>query len=421
VLSRRDTRKAVEDVLRALRGKLAVLFAAYAIYIAAAVLVAQRLGIWNVGLLKETIAWFLLPGLVLLFGFTRPYKDRSYYRRTLIGVIALSAAIEFYVNLAEFPLPVELLLLPALVFLAALSAVAGLKPETRPAKRFVDGLLAIVGVAILVGTGVWVADHWNTLDKTELALSFVLPIWLTLVALPFVVVFSLYANYETTFVRIDQATKDDPRARRRAKLALIASFHVRNGALYAFTGRAPGELADAKDWDEARRIIAYHRAEASVREANEDLSTKKLARYAGVPGTDWEGHPLDQREFAATKSTLDLLATFHRAQYANGHYRADLRDAVSNLLTSKELPDPDIVMTIRKNGRAWYAWRRTVGGWSLGVGAKGPPPDRWSYEGEEPPSGFPKKAERWWPGTFDQREDDGDDGDDEGDEADEQD
>lgn len=418
VLGRRDTRKSVADVLRALRGKLAVLFVAYAIYIAVAVLIAQRLGIWNVGLLKETIAWFLLPGLVLLFGFTRPYKERSYYRRTLIGVLGLSAAIEFYVNLAEFPLPVELLLLPALVLLAVLSAVAGLKPETRPAKQFVDALLAIVGVAILVGTGVWVADHWNTLDKTELALSFALAIWLTLVALPFVILFSLYANYETTFVRIDQATKDDPRARRRAKLALMASFHVRNRALYAFTGQAPGELADAKDWDEARRIIAYHRAEARVREANEDLATKKLARYAGVPGMDWEGHPLDQREFAATKSALDMLETFHRAQYANGQYRADLMDAVSNLLTSKELPDPDIVMTVKKNGRAWYAWRRTVGGWSLGVGAKGPPPDRWSYEGEEPPSGFPKKAEGWWRGTFDKREDDDDDEDDEDDEQD---
>ena len=109
-----------------------MVYAAYTLYIVAAVLVAQRLGIWNAGLLKETIAWFLLPGLVLLFGSTRLYKDRSYYRRTLIGVIGLSAAIEFYVNLAEFPLPVELLLLPALVFLAALSAVAGSNRRRGP-------------------------------------------------------------------------------------------------------------------------------------------------------------------------------------------------------------------------------------------------------------------------------------------------
>jgi hypothetical protein len=356
VLGRQTTRESLAEVLRAFRGKLAVLFAGYAIYIALAVLVAQRLGLWNVGLLKETVAWFLLPGLVLLFGFTRPYTEQRYFRRTLVRVIGLAALVEFYVNLAAFPLLVELLLLPGLFLLAAMSAVAGLKPETRPAKRFVDAALAIIGVAILIGTGVWLADHWNALDKTEVALSFALPIWLTLVAMPFVMLFSLYANYETAFVRIDHFTKDDPQARRRAKLAVIASFHVRNRALHAFTGRAVLELVEARSWDEARRIIAYHRAEVRNREANEDLVAKKLARYAGVPGTDEDGHPLDQREFAATKSALELLATFHRAQYADGRYRADLMDAVGDLLASKDLPDPDIVMTVRRNGRAWYAF-----------------------------------------------------------------
>jgi hypothetical protein len=149
------------------------------------------------------------------------------------------------------------------------------------------------------------------------------------------------------------------------------------------------------------------------------LVAKKLARYAGVPGTDDEGHPLDQREFAATKSALELLATFHRAQYANGRYRADLMDGVGDLLTSTELPDPEIAMTVRRNGRAWYAWRRTAGGWSLGIGAKGPPPDQWAYEREEPPRGFPKKPEGWWRGTFDERDDDDDDASDEDDEDDE--
>jgi len=57
VPGRRDSREAVADVFRALRGKLAVVYAAYTLYIVAAVLVAQRLGIWNAGLLKETIAW----------------------------------------------------------------------------------------------------------------------------------------------------------------------------------------------------------------------------------------------------------------------------------------------------------------------------------------------------------------------------
>lgn len=401
VLGRRDTRASVVGVLRGLRDKLAVLFRAFAVYIAAVVLVAQSLGAWNSGLLKDTIAWFLAPGLVLLFGFTNAYEGRGYYGRTLLRVMGLTALIEFYVNLAAFPLPVELLLLPGLVFLGAMSAVAALKPETMIVRRLSDGLLIVLGLAVLIGTGAYLVREWANLDKAELALSFALPIWLTVATLPFIFLFSLYANYETTFVRIDFATKGDSRARRRAKLALLASFHLRNRELHRFIGRAPGELATAHSWGEAQRIIAFHRAEARVEEAKKDLAAKKLIRYAGVPGTDWEGRPLDQREFDDTKRALDMLGSFHQGQFKDGHYRADLMEEFGHLLSSKTLPDPGIVSEVKKNGRAWFAWRRTVSGWCFGIGATGRPPDRWVYEGAEPPSGYPKKDAGWRHGDFD--------------------
>jgi len=397
----RPGREGILSIVRALWGKLLVLVIVFAVYLAAVVLVAQRVGIWNTGLLKDTFAWLLVPGMVLLFGFTRAYEERRYYRRTLVSVIGVTVVVGFYVTLAAFPLLIELLLLPAIVFLGLVSAVAGLKPETRPAERFVDGVMAIAGLAVLFGTGAWLVDHWASLDTTEVALSFALPIWLTIASLPFIFLFSLYANYETTFVRIDFATTGDPRARRRAKAALLASFHVRNRELHKFTGRAPGELAAAKSWGEARRIIAYHRAEARLREAEEDLAAKKLIRYTGVPGTDWKGRPLDQREFKDTKRALDMLATFHRAQFKDGRYRADIMEVVGNLLSSKALPDPGIVSTVKTNGRAWSAWRRTVTGWCFGIGAAGPPPDRWVYEASEPPNGYPTKNAGWRRGDFD--------------------
>jgi len=406
VLSRRGGREAMASVLGALRGKVAFLILIFVAYIAAVVLLAQRLGIWSTGLLKDTIVWFLVPGMALLFGFTRAYEGRRYYRRTLVGVLGLTTAVEFYVNLAAFPLLIELLLLPALVFLGLLSAVAGLKPESRSAKRFVDGLLAIAGLAVLIGTGAYLVDHWASLDKVELALSFALPIWLTIGSLPFIFLFSLYANYENAFVRIDLAAKEDKHARRRAKIALVLSFHVRNRALHAFTGMAPWELSAAKSWGEARRIIAYGRAVVRVQEAKENLAAERLFRYAGVEGTDWTGQQLDQREFKETKHALEMLATFHQAQFKDGRYRGDLIDAVGDLLSSKTLPDPGIVTTVAKNGRSWFAWRRAVTGWCLGIGAAEPPPDQWVYDGHEPPTGFPHDGDGWKRGGFDDEDTD---------------
>src|SRR2546425_11566331 len=90
---RRDTREAVVAALRILWGKLAVLIAVFALYIGLVVLGGQSLGIWNLALLKETVAWWLVPGMVLLFGFTKAYEGRGSYGRTLLRVIGLTALI----------------------------------------------------------------------------------------------------------------------------------------------------------------------------------------------------------------------------------------------------------------------------------------------------------------------------------------
>lgn len=401
---RRDTRESLIDVARAFWGKVAVLFLAYAVCITLVVAIAYAVGAWNTGLLKETVAWFLVPGVVLLFGFSKAYEKRAFYVRTFLRVIGLTALIEFYVNLTSFPLWVELVLLPLTVFLVALSAVAGMKSETEIVKRWVDRVISLVGMIVLVATGIFLANDWANLDKTELALSFALPTWLTLASLPFIFVFSLIANYEEQFVRIGFFSKDDPRARRRAKLALVRSFHVRNRELHRFPGKGQIELARSQSWSKARRIIAYHRAEARLQEAQKEVKAAELARYSGVEGTDWEGRPLDKREFEETKEALDHLAAFHQGQFKNGRYRADLMTVVGGIVT-KAFPETEITMTVAPKGKAWYAWRRTPAGWHFGIGTSGPPPDRWTYEGDEPPTSYPSAGSGWKHGDFDEEAD----------------
>ncbi len=399
-----DTRRSLVEVLRAVRGKIAVLLLTYAMYIAAVVGVAWLLGFWNSGLLKDTVAWLVVPGVVLLFGFSKAYEERRFYVRTLARVVGLTAIVEFYVNLVAFPLWLELLLLPAAVFLSLMSAVAGMKPDTEVVRRWADRLLALVGTAVVAATAASIAGQWDALDKTELALLFAQPVWLTLAALPFVLVFSLFANYEGHFVRIGFNAKEHPEAARRAKRALVRTFHVRNRELHRFPGLGIQELARARDWADARRIIAFHRARARLEEAQRELKAAELARYAGVEGTDWEGRPLDKREFDETKDALEHLASYHSGQYNGGRYRRDLMEAVAGIVT-KAFPEDEIAMTVSPNGKAWFAWRRTPGGWHFGIGAAGPPPDRWTYEGDEPPESIPQPGTAWRRRGFD--EDDG--------------
>lgn len=221
-----------------------------------------------------------------------------------------------------------------LVLLSAMFVVAGMKPETHGVKPFVDRLMAVLGLLILVASGAYLVNNWATLDKADLALSFVPPIWLTVVALPFIFLFSVLGSYEESFVQINFFAKDNARVRRRAKLALATTYWLRNRELHRFGGMGPQDLARAESWGEARRVVAFQRAQARLDEAENDLAVKRLARYAGVQGEDWQGQPYDQREFVETKEALDRLHMFQRAQYQQRRrYNPDL--PVGSLVAQK--------------------------------------------------------------------------------------
>lgn len=401
VLARPGGRAGLRSIAEAFRPFLPVV-ALFAAYFAGLVGIAERAGLWDPSLLKETLAWFIVSGILLLFRFTETYRKPGFVGRTFWSLVKGSALVEFFIGLTSFSFGVELLLLPAIIVLSVFAAFARTKAEYTPVKKLAEGLLGFLGLVLIVATLGSLIGQWEALDKSRLALSFALPFWATGGSLPFVFFFGLYANYQQVFSPIDRTAAHDRRARWRAKAAVLRTFHLRNRALGTFPPYAAMELAQTKSWGEARRFIAYQQAEVRLREAKEQLAAAKLRRFAGVQGTDWEGNPLDQREFGPTREALRRLASFHEAQYQDGRYRADLMTIVGDLLSKELPPDHGIVMAVRDNGRSWFAWHRTITGWCLGIGAAGPPPDRWVYEAPEPPKGFPRPGTNWKRGDFDE-------------------
>jgi hypothetical protein len=63
-------------------------------------------------------------------------------------------------------------------------------------------------------------------------------------------------------------------------------------------------------------------------------------------------------------------------------------------------PPSGISMLVSKDGQRWYAWRRTPSGRFFAIGAAGPPPDQWLYDGPEPPGDFPGLGEEWGEDPF---------------------
>lgn len=402
LLAWRTGRESVLGILGALRGKLLVVALLQALYFALVIAGGQTAGIWNTSLLKETLAWFVLAGIPLLFRFPETYETRGFYRRATRRLVGIAVAMEFLIGLTAFSLGAELLLLPVALILGVLSAVAGTKSEYKQAKRLFDGALVVLGLIVIALTTMKLIEIGPTLNPRWLGMLLFLPVWATLFTLIFVGIFGLYANYEPKMDEINRTRADDRRARWRAKAALIGTFWARQYELGRYSRFDAGQLAETGGWDEARRVVALQRATIRYTQAKEDLASAKLVRYAGVEGTGWDDQPLDQREFVETKEALDLLALFQRSQFdQHRRYNPDLDVGI---LVGRRLPEKlGIVMKVNKKGTAWFAWRRTVAGWCLGEGASGPPPDRWSFVASEPPVGFPKEETGWRRGDFDDR------------------
>ncbi len=389
-------RESVRSVVRAFLQPLilipATLFAAWMLVI---IDVAAQLGAWNLARLKDTLYW-VIPGFILMFGATKAATEPGFFRRRAREAVGVSVFLAFYLGVLTLDLPWELLLVPVLTLLGIYVAAGGTSYVSARAGNRAGALLAVIVLALLVYTTVRLVQNAGTTDWADLASSLALPVWLTLWALPFVWALSVWLEYDTALGHMRIATTDR-RMPWKSVLALVVSFRFRRTALHKFAGRWPRDLVMAKGFREARAVIAKQQAEVKAEAAAKQKAADDLKRYAGAVGEDERGRQLDKREFEATVEALDTLANAHMGWYRNhgNRYQRDLLEK-SGEVYARGLPtEHGITMHVSNSGQSWYAWRRTPSGLCFAIGAAGPPPYQWFYEGMEPPRGFPKVSHDW--------------------------
>lgn len=368
-------------------------------YVVGLTRIGSRLGLWNSNLLKGTVVWFIGSAPVLLFNLNKCWEEPRFFRPTALRTLELTVFLAFFMNLFVFSLPTELILQPLVGILLMVSLVAERVRGHQVVKKLVDRLLAIGGFAVATFIVVEVVRNWPQLSTQELLLDLALPVWLTTGLLPFLYLAALYAGYESAFMRINLIV-DNRKDRRRAKLALVMVTLGRVRLLNGFGGNWAKEAGSANSIGGARREIKKFLVSRRQREAEIQEEKDRQERYAGVAGVDHEGRQLDRLEFEETVADLRWLATCQMGWYRNrgSRYRADMLETMNHDFTSHGLPkEHGITLQVSKDGQSWWAWRHTVTGWCFAIGAAGPPPDQWEYDGPEPPQGFPGKDESWGP------------------------
>ncbi len=192
----------------------------------AAVFLASRLGLWEWGLWKPTGVWMVLSGFGLLFKYDEVVKQPGFGWRVSVRTIALVEIVSFVADVASFPLWIEIPA-QALAFIAGvMSAWAGDNPEHAPIARLANRYLMLFGVAALLAGIRSAATGWENLDHGLLIREFLVPIWLTPVALVCVYAFAIYCVYEVAFKQMALVKTDRNLFRQRLAVVLRVSFIV---------------------------------------------------------------------------------------------------------------------------------------------------------------------------------------------------
>ena len=367
------------------------------LWVGGLLLIGAQLRLWNQGLVKATLIWFLTTAIVMLFNVNEALKDRHHFRRIFASVISVSLLTEFLIDAFVLPLLVELILQPIIFTLAITSVYAARKPELRAAKRAADVMLALLGIGVVTYIGIKLFSSWPEIVNWQSAREVVLPAWLTLGVLPYIDFITIYAAYQSAYVRMKFLSGSD-KIPTWGTIALIVNARLRCHDIAGFGGKWATDAGKAQTFRTAsgavRHFLKHKRAQRQA-EADRKFALKK---HAGTHAVGDDGRQLDRREFAETKQALIILSTAQMGWHRNrgGRYRSELLEILQPRFEIAGLPpDHGIKLHVSPDGQAWWAHRRTITGWCFAIGAAKPPPDEWTYDGPEPPNGFPGEDDSW--------------------------
>jgi hypothetical protein len=210
-----------------LKLRLVVGFLLMLCYVTSCVLLLWHLDIWNQGSLKPTLLWGFSAALVMVWKVvsdgTSPTK---FFRQAVWGGIKVSLLLEFVVQLYVLPLLFEMFFIPIAVIIVTLLAYCEMNPQHESVKRLLNRMLATFGFIILgyaiYRLGAGFSEFW----QISTVLSFLLPIVLTVLFVPFLWLVAVAVAYENVFCRL-RFFVEDPKLQAFVRRQMYWNFGLR--------------------------------------------------------------------------------------------------------------------------------------------------------------------------------------------------
>ena len=201
-LFHKSSRKAFKDLVKIIfsRSIISYLIIIYGLLFIL-VYFLYKWDIWEFYLLKDTLLWGISVPLIALIKATES-KGNTYFKETLKECFELIILVEFLGLTYTFSLIVEIILIPIVLFLALAGDLSEQQVKSKVLANIFNIPVCLIGLfAFYHSIKLAIADHTNLLTFQTLKEVLFTPL-LTLTYIPLILFFTIYAKYETLFLRL---------------------------------------------------------------------------------------------------------------------------------------------------------------------------------------------------------------------------
>ncbi len=191
-------------------------------YVLGLVTAMRALGMWNIGLLKDTVIWFFAGALSMMMRFATVDDTAGLFSRIVKDNLKIVIILVFLVNTYTFSLGFELVLVPVLAFIAMIDAVASAKDEYVVVAKITNGLQIVIGIVILGFAFLKAIDDWQTLSSFYTFQRIALTPLLSMGLFPFVYIMLIVSEYEQIFMRLNFGAKKTGPLKKYIRLRVIS-------------------------------------------------------------------------------------------------------------------------------------------------------------------------------------------------------
>lgn len=178
---------------------------------------------WEAYLFKDFAIWLVGFAMVSFFTINK-IKTNSELVKQFLKIFSATIIFDFIINFFTFALGWELIIIPVVSFIAILQYFAESnkeKPGYEKVSSFLKWVLTIVGFSILGYVINKLYHNYNEIITINNVKSFLIPVILSVLYFPIILLFASVMKYENIFQEINRYRFLDKKRKLKIKLTII--------------------------------------------------------------------------------------------------------------------------------------------------------------------------------------------------------